>query len=612
MAAGEAAISPPGSRKRDSPAAPLYDRDVEGTQVEARPDAIEPEQHDAALTVIERRVLVVVRTILAYLAIPLMLGIVVVEVRAGRGSVWLGLELFTVLGATAALSTQRTSHQSKLRVVVAMFAAIAGLSLVIFGPIIGTGLLFLAAATTASFFLDRRGRLITLGVLTLELGAATVAAFAGVLHPTTFAPAPGEWARMSATSVLVLAALSSLIAAVQRAMHGAIAAEASARAREHAAQAEREQALRAAGAAHRLEAIGRLAGGVAHDFNNALVVIRSTAAVLRAAQTDEDRAALHAELDAGIVRAVTTARQLLVFGRSDPEDAATCRPSTRLELIAGVVGRVLPANISVVAELSPTPAIELGPAEFDQIVLNLVFNARDAMPDGGRIALTCRHADDRVVVEVRDDGTGMPPDVRARIFEPFFTTKGDAGTGLGLATVWAQVTRRGGTIDVDSSPGQGTTCRLAFTPVAAAVTSTSGAGHVAWPSVAAGPGLGPRILLLEDQVDVRRAMERVLRLHGLEVDSAASVAHALERIAGGDYALLLTDGMLLDGPSGPAILAFRDKAPSQPIIVCSGYLDPGSFAVDEELRDGLHFLPKPFEPAELLALIERALPRSTG
>ncbi|MFN0253751.1 MAG: ATP-binding protein [Kofleriaceae bacterium] len=480
---------------------------------------------------------------------------------------------------------------------VATFVAISGLALVIFGPTIGTGLLFLMAATAGSFFLTARGRWITVVALVLELAAATVAAALGELHPATFSPSPGDWVRMSISSTLVLIVAVALSAAVQRAMRAAVASEADARQRQHDANVERENLLRAAGASSRLEVLGMLAGGVAHDFNNALVVIQTNAELLRSTTDEAERRILSHDLIAGVQRASATANQLLVFGRGGAGDVAVCEPSVQLRALVRAIARILPTNIEVTATTAPTAWVGLSPADLDQVLLNLILNARDAMPNGGRIELTC-HQNDRVVIEVRDDGTGMTSEVREQIFQPFFTTK-QHGTGLGLANVWRKVTTCGGAIDIESERGRGTICRLSFVGIEPVATPPAPPSEHS----AATP-VNRVVLLLEDQEDVRRTFARLLRRRGLVVDTVATVEEAKQKIALNTYDLLLTDGLLAEGTSEGAIRAFRDKYPESPIIICSAYVEQAAMKLD--LAD-LLFLPKPFEAADMNALIDRAL-----
>ncbi len=361
--------------------------------------------------------------------------------------------------------------------------------------------------------------------------------------------------------------------------------------------------------ADRLAAVGRLAGGIAHDFNNILSVILTTAAFMKedlagGNPTLSDNAR---EIIAAAERAAGLTRQLLAFGRRQ-----MLRP-VRVDLSAVVADlqkmllRLIPEPIHLTLS-APGPAlVQVDRVQIEQVIVNLVVNARDALPGGGHIRIEVGVAGEREVAEpglaatgrwlvlsVADDGVGMPEHVRARVFEPFFTTKGpDKGTGLGLATVYGIVKQSGGEVTVTSAPDQGTTFRV-FLPMAeAAPTETEASAETA-------PGpRGATILVVDDEPAIRRIALRVLQKAGYRALDAASGEAALTVAETTSIDVLLTD-VIMPGMSGPQ-LAHRMAAvrPGVEVLFMSGYASESSGVS----LDPRHFLPKPFTPSDLLARV---------
>jgi len=221
--------------------------------------------------------------------------------------------------------------------------------------------------------------------------------------------------------------------------------------------------------AQKLEAIGQLAGGVAHDFNNLLTVMMGHAGLALAAADDEVRAELGEILVAG-ERAAELVRQLLTFSRKQVVDAQLLDLNEVVAAALDMLGRLIESNVEIADELCPRPLPVLADrGQLEQVVLNLAVNSRDAMPDGGRLTIRTRVEDGGfTVLSVEDTGAGMDGETRERIFEPFYTTKEfGKGTGLGLTTVYGIVENTGGSIRVESKPGQGTLIEISL-PLAAA------------------------------------------------------------------------------------------------------------------------------------------------
>jgi len=357
--------------------------------------------------------------------------------------------------------------------------------------------------------------------------------------------------------------------------------------------------------AQKLEAMGRLAGGVAHDFNNLLQAVLSTLQYLRLSDAGPDALAVASrELEEQVQRGAGLARQLLLFARR-----GVTRPE-KLDLNAVVADtvrllrRVIPANVRLEVSHADGPLVVDGDrGQLEQVLTNLALNGADAMPDGGRLEVATWADNGQVGLTVRDDGTGMDDATRARIFEPFFTTKGELGTGLGLSVVHGIVTSHGGSIEVDTEPGRGTTfwVRLprhasgAFPGVRAAAAGGSPA-----------TGTAERVLLVEDNQQIRGLFARMLERLGYRVTAVGSAEEALALASEPPFALLLSD-VMLPGASGVELSRrLGERWPELQVILVSGY------AEDEVSRSDvtaghLRFLQKPVDLATLAAEVRAAL-----
>ena len=371
--------------------------------------------------------------------------------------------------------------------------------------------------------------------------------------------------------------------------------------------------------AQKMEAVGRLAGGVAHDFNNLLTVITSytdlLAADLPAANGHDDgRGGVREdvrEIRAAAARATALTRQLLAFSRKQVLRPEVLDVNEIVAGTAGMLSRLIPEDIDVRTELAgDLPLVEADPRQLEQVILNLAVNARDAMPQGGRLVIrtaTERDAADgapQVALSVIDDGCGMDRDTQLRIFEPFYTTKPPGqGTGLGLATVYGIVQQSGASIRVDSAPGRGST----FTVVLPAMGGETRAAST--PAQTAEPPRGSElVLLVEDEASVRALARRVLEKRGYTVLEARDGTEALAIAArrGDEVDLLLTD-VVMPGMGGRELATALTRArPRIKVLFTSGHTE------DEVLRRGISaqtqaFLPKPFSPRELATRVREVL-----
>ena len=367
--------------------------------------------------------------------------------------------------------------------------------------------------------------------------------------------------------------------------------------------------------AQKMEAVGRLAGGVAHDFNNILTTITGYADLLLTGLGEEDpRAAEVREILAAARRATGLTRQLLTFSRKQVISPRRVSLNSVVENIHAMLRPLIGEDIQLVYELEK----DLWPVladtgQIEQVILNLSVNARDAMPAGGTLTFhTCNRTvappglfastTDFVVLTVRDTGIGMNEEVRSHLFEPFFTTKKPgAGTGLGLATVYGIVNMSHGNVEVSSEPSKGTEFRLYFPRVSGDVSREEGEQ-----AASEAPRGMETILLVEDERAVRSLACTLLRGRGYTVLEAADPAEAV-RIAereGSAIHLLLTD-VVMPGMRGSE-LAMRvlPLCPSAEVLFMSGYPD------DEGLGLGshaVHFLPKPFTPDSLARKVRETL-----
>jgi PAS domain S-box-containing protein len=374
------------------------------------------------------------------------------------------------------------------------------------------------------------------------------------------------------------------------------------------AQLAREQLEARLQQAQRLETVGQLAGGIAHDFNNILAVILNAAYFVRRQLADDSPVRDDVdEIRRAAERASELTRQLLIFSRRDPVTPQVINVNVLVTDMERLLKRTLGADVTLVASPCRDDCyVEADPAQLEQVVMNLVMNARDAMPEGGTITLAAAAEDGRVGLSVADEGIGMEPEVAARAFEPFFTTKPKgAGTGLGLATVYGTITRAGGETGIESAPGRGTTVR-AWLP---AVPRPAAGLRAAEPGADEVDGTGTTILLVEDEEPVRNLTRRILSASGFECLAAASGLEALslyeshrDRID-----LLLTD-VVMPGMSGRELAArIGADAGGVPVLFMSGYTDDA--LLTRSLPEGSGALiHKPFSAGALLRFVHAALP----
>jgi two-component system cell cycle sensor histidine kinase/response regulator CckA len=376
-----------------------------------------------------------------------------------------------------------------------------------------------------------------------------------------------------------------------------------------------------------LEAVGHLVGGVAHDFNNLLT------AILGAVELTQERAQdapILVELDnirRSAERGAALVRNLLALGRQQYLQATPIDVNAALREFTGMIRPALGRGVTLELSLEqPGRRVRVDPGQLDQVLTNLVMNASNAMPHGGRLTLRSGRATlyrkqvhgretippgRYVIISVQDTGVGIAPELMDRIFEPFFTTRrAQGGSGLGLATAHGIIRQSGGFLTVESELGRGTTFRI-YLPreeSASASAGTQPAAPAAAAMTGATPASGRRLLLVDDEYTVRRVTARALAKHGWEVLEAESAEAALALLdTDPDTALTaLVSDVVMPGRDGAALVdAVRERYPGLPAILVSGYAEG---MVGDRGEATVTFLGKPYTPKTLLARLEEIAP----
>jgi two-component system, cell cycle sensor histidine kinase and response regulator CckA len=371
----------------------------------------------------------------------------------------------------------------------------------------------------------------------------------------------------------------------------------------------------------KMEAIGQLAGGVAHDFNNLLLVIGGYADLLARSLPQEDsRNADLSEIMQAVRAASALTQQLLAFSRQQRLQPAVVDINSVVADLNNMLRRLIGEDVHFTTQLDPDIGmVHADRNQLQQVLMNLVVNARDAMPNGGQILVSTSNvhigtregapsevpAGDYVVLGVGDTGQGMDAATRARIFEPFFTTKAiGKGTGLGLSTVYGITRQSGGHVSVYSEPGEGTLFKIILPRVNS--SSVPPSDPASPPLFAA--ALPATILIVEDNKSVRELLERVLRGAGYTVHSAGSPADARALRAGtpDKIDMMLTDVVMPD-MSGPLLAQqLRAERPDMKVILMSGYSGAALQERDDSIGDKA-FLEKPFTSAQVLKAVRAVL-----
>jgi len=353
--------------------------------------------------------------------------------------------------------------------------------------------------------------------------------------------------------------------------------------------------------AQKMESIGTLASGVAHDFNNILGIILPNAELIKFRSPAESQIAKQADVICNVSkRAAQLTRQLLSLSRKDAIALRVLDVNESIRATGKLLGETLDRKIRLEFDLaSDLLNIKADDTQIEQVLLNLSINARDAMPDGGSIRFSTHNKEGKVVLRVADTGTGIDKNNLPKIFDPFFTTKEKSkGTGLGLSVCYGIVKQMGGTIAVDSTVGKGTEFTITFPSCNEVKRNSLGPDG-------APKGGTEKILIVDDEEDIVFILEAALKSLGYTVVSARNGIEALER-AGDDIDLIILDMIMpvMDGLT--ALRGIRQKTPDVKVIVASGYTHPEKMPMLE--RVGIEgFIHKPFEIAKLGAAIRDVL-----
>jgi two-component system, cell cycle sensor histidine kinase and response regulator CckA len=371
----------------------------------------------------------------------------------------------------------------------------------------------------------------------------------------------------------------------------------------------------------KMEAIGQMAGGVAHDFNNILAIIQMQSELLKCSGgLRAEQVEFTEEISLTVDRAAALTRQLLLFSRREVFQPRDLDLSASITSTAKMLKRILGEDIKVQLKLTPEPTfIHADSSMMDQVLLNLCVNARDAMPNGGQLVIETSGVEfdefaasqspqmrpgSFVRLSVSDSGCGIPPEILPKIFEPFFTTKGiGKGTGLGLATVFGIVQQHQGWVNVYTEVSHGTTFRIYF-PRLAKNSASSSQG-----ALTALRGGDETILLVEDDPALRASMRKALSQFGYRILEAPTGVKALDvwKQNSNEISLVLTDLMMPDGMTGKDLAQqLLQQNPKLKVIYMSGY-STEIIGKDFPLKEGVNFLTKPFQAAKLAQAIRNNL-----
>ncbi|MDD2716658.1 MAG: response regulator [Candidatus Wallbacteria bacterium] len=376
----------------------------------------------------------------------------------------------------------------------------------------------------------------------------------------------------------------------------------------------------------KLEAIGTLAGGVAHDFNNSLMVIQCNASLLKHSKNPaRDLPEYLGEIESACFKAAELTRQLLIFSRNHPMREEAVDLNSMLRNLLKMLSRLIGENIKLKMLLCQHAVAFKGDRfQIEQAILNLIVNARDAMPDGGNLLIQTEKVQFSIadslrnglpvpgeygILTVSDTGAGIPEEIIDRIFDPFFSTKTEGkGTGLGLSVVYGIVVKHKGYIRVKSQMGSGTTFKM-FLPLVkpdSIKTRKKIQGKIK-------PGNGERILLIEDDQNILKVFSKLLNLNGYQVKTASSLteAEALFQNEFSDFKLLISDMILGDGNGLEMAKRFTEQNHDLKVIFISGYFDQKKIKLKEIKDRGFWFIQKPCDTEILLKTVKEALEPSS-
>lgn len=377
---------------------------------------------------------------------------------------------------------------------------------------------------------------------------------------------------------------------------------------------ERRQVEEALRQSQRMEAVGQLTGGVAHDFNNLMAAISGGLQLLSKTEDKERRAQVSAHMTEAINKGARLTRQMLAFARGQHLAPTIINPLHQIEAMRDLLDRAIGEDIKIEMDLAADlENLEVDLTQLELVILNLAVNARDAMPRGGRLSISAKNVHrteapmgDFVRIAIQDTGDGMSPEVVEHAFEPFFTTKDvGRGTGLGLAQVYGFVKQSGGMVWIESHPGKGTTIFMdlprSTAPLTLATAATTSITTASTSKVTA--RRDAKILVVEDDDSVAMVVQQIMEEFGFKCHRVTSAREALAVLEIRDFDLMFSDVVMPGGINGLELASdVRNKFPHMPIILTTGY---GGKAEIE--TSGFQVFQKPYDPQSLLTAIEAAI-----
>ena len=520
------------------------------------------------------------------------------------------------------LSTSRISHLTKSAVIVGSLAVAGVTSYIIGGFLPGSALAVTATLIFAALLIGRKTLFVMFFIFVALVVGLTVSIAAGLWQGPNVATfdmqQPGNWIRTSFVSIIFWASLSFsvmfVIATIERNLGRRRAALVSLRkemAERRAAEAARREAEAVANQAQKMEAVGQLAAAIAHDFNNALLVIKGWNEMRGKTDSDDRQREATEAIEQATEHSARLGRQLLTFSRKDIRTPRVLRLNQLVTGMAESLRHLIGPHIELTLDTQANALVYADESQLQQLLFNLVINARDAVADSGNIRISVHHVparefgdfepgvDQCVALVVEDDGPGIDDAIQTRVFDPFFTSKSAGkGTGLGLTTVANIVQQSGGHIDLQSQPG-----KTRFSIILPA-TEADSADIPDDPQVLGTGQLGFRVLVLEDDPQARNMIVSALTLNGNEVLECDSGEAAVSLLSSDQkrFDLLCSDAVFPGDQLSDVLGAFERHSPEGRVLICSGYVQE-ELAI-RKLESGEYaFLAKPFTGSQLIARI---------
>ncbi len=567
------------------------------------------------------------------LAPAAILGIVLVELSRPSAHLaalthWVFVPAAALIFAAAFIRPTAWRWQARITISGALCLALGGSAAV--GLLAGPAVVFCVALMLTALLLGKRATWVVLAIMVLGIALVGFLMVSGQIaspasNDVSFAFA-SVWLRTGGVALLVLSVIAVAVAVVIEDLETALRrAQSEMVAREHA-EAERAQAMRAALEAQKLETVGRLAAGLAHDFNNALCVIDMCTQQLgrRVAGDGSQQAPWREMISQAVAQASSLARQLLFLARKHVPTPARFPLRAFMEELGKTLPRILPSDLQVQVEMGDDALLFVDRVQLQHALLNLAINARDAMPAGGRLTVRARRVEVQEPVaaidgpvppgtwaclELEDTGTGMDAATRARAFEPLFTTKpAGYGTGLGLSSVRTAMEMSAGYVSLWTEPGVGTRVTL-WLPVAEGDAADESLTVERKPNDLR----GCTVLVAEDSASVLQLVREVLVEAGCTVLTASDGSQALAKLEAhrGPIDVLCTDVVMPGAPVREVLARFSELHPAAPILILSGYV-ADDLALRGIAEGRYRQLPKPFTASQLVQTLGELVERKVS